>query len=390
MIRGRGHVDAVALRYELPDAAQLLLHLLKLRLDTLQLLTVLPGRSIHLLVQELHQVPDVGLCEDVGAKLIDDSVLDFLGVEPGGLACAAAPLHQGLADVVGVLAALGLGGGHGPATSLALEDAAEQVGAGRPPGVRMLRGTGAEQLLHPVELSLGYDGGVRVLHPHRRLAVLCGGSPDNGSRVGFVVEHGVDGGLEPLLAVDGGDALGVEGLGDVEDAFALESHIEDAPDHRVGGRVQLQPGALLRPVLDMDPLVAVGCVGGHPKASGRRLPHPPRNLLGKIFAVEFVHALDDGLQQPAGSGVLGLLGDGDHADAPPAQHGLEGDGVLALAGEPGEFPDEDFLEGGLGLAGRVQHLLELGPVCDAPALGLVHVLAADQVVVLLGVVPERP
>ena len=109
-----------------------------------------------------------------------------------------------------------------------------------------------------------------------------------------------------------------------------------------------------------------------------------------IFAVEFVHALDDGLQQPAGSGVLGLLGDGDHADAPPAQHGLEGDGVLALAGEPGEFPDENLLEGGLGLAGRVQHLLELGPVGDAPALGLVHVLAADQVVVLLGVVPERP
>ena len=200
----------------------------------------------------------------------------------------------------------------------------------------------------------------------------------------------MDGGLEPLLAVGGGDALGVEGLGDVEGALSLEGHVEDAPDHSVGGRVQLQLGALLRPVLDVDPLVAVGCVGGHPEASGRRLPHPPRNLLGKIFAVEFVHAFDDGLQQPAGSGVLGLLGDGDHADAPPAEHGLEGDGVLALSGKAAELPDEDFLEGGLGLAGRVQHLLELGPVGDAPALGLVHVLAADQVVVLLGVVPERP
>ncbi len=38
MVRGSGHVDAVALRYEVPDAAQLLLHLLKLRLDALQLL----------------------------------------------------------------------------------------------------------------------------------------------------------------------------------------------------------------------------------------------------------------------------------------------------------------------------------------------------------------
>ena len=221
VIRGRGHVDAVALGYEVPDSAQLLLHLLKLRLDALQLLTVLPGRSVHLLVQVLHQVSDVGLCEDVGAKLIDDGVLDFLGVEPGGLARAAALLHQGLTDVVGVLAALGLGGGHGPATGLALEDAAEQVGAGRPPGVRLLRGAGAEQLLHPPVLPLADDGGVRVLHPHGRLAVLCGGSPDNGSRVGFVVQHGVDGGLEPILAVDRGDALGVEGLGDVEDAPAL-------------------------------------------------------------------------------------------------------------------------------------------------------------------------
>ena len=72
------------------------------------------------------------------------------------------------------------------------------------------------------------------------------------------------------------------------------------------------------------------------------------------------------------------------------RHGLEGDGVLALAGEAGELPDEDLLEGGLRLAGLVQHLLELGPIGDAPALGLVHVLAGNQVAVLLGVVPERP
>ena len=45
-------------------------------------------------------------------------------------------------------------------------------------------------------------------------------------------------------------------------------------------------------------------------------------------------------------------------------------------------------KGDSGLAGLVQHFLELWPVGDAPALGLVHVLAGDQVVVLLGVVPE--
>ena len=62
-------------------------------------------------------------------------------------------------------------------------------------------------------------------------------------------------------------------------------------------------GALLRPVLDMDPLVSVGGVGGHPEAPGRRLPHSPRDLLREIFAVKFVHALDDGLKEPAGGGV---------------------------------------------------------------------------------------
>ena len=245
----------------MPDPAQLLLHLLKVRFDALQLLPVVTGRSVHLLVQELHQFSDVGLGEDVGAELIDDGGLDLLGAEPGGLAGAAAPLHQGLADVVGVLAALGLGGGHGLAAVLALEDAAEQVGAGGPARVRLLRGAGAEQLLHPPILLLADDGGMGVLNPDRRLAVLGGGSPDNGAGVGLVVQHGVDGGLEPLLAVDRGDALGVEGLGDVEDALALEGHVEDAPDHRVGGSVELQPGALLHPVLDVDPLVAVGGVG---------------------------------------------------------------------------------------------------------------------------------
>ena len=137
-------------------------------------------------------------------------------------------------------------------------------------------------------------------------------------------------------------------------------------------------------------LVAVGGVAGDPEASGRGLPHPPRDLLGKILAVELVHALDDGFEELAGGGVVGLLGDGDDADASPAEHGLEGDGVLPLAGEAGEFPDEDFLEGRLRLAGLVQHPLELGPVGDASALGLVHVLAGDEVAVLLGVVPERP
>ena len=47
----------------------------------------------------------------------------------------------------------------------------------------------------------------------------------------------------------------------------------------------------------------------------------------QILAVEFVHGLNDGLKEPAGGGVIGLLRDGHHANAPAPQHGLEGDGV---------------------------------------------------------------
>ena len=38
----------------------------------------------------------------------------------------------------------------------------------------------------------------------------------------------------------------------------------------------------------------------------------------------------------------------------------------------------------------VEHPSELGPVGDAAALGLVDVLAGDEVAVLVGVVPQRP
>ena len=82
-----------------------------------------------------------------------------------------------------------------------------------------------------------------------------------------------------------------------------------------------------------------------------------------------------------------MLGDGDDADALAPQHGLEGHGVLPLSGEARELPDQNHLERGGGLAALVDHLAELGPVGDAAALGLVHVLAGHGVAVGLGEVP---
>ena len=167
-----------------------------------------------------------------------------------------------MADVVGVLATLGLGCGHGFATGLALGQPAQQVAAGDAAGVHLLRGAGLHHSGDAPEHLLGDDGGVCVLDAHGGSAVLGVGSPDHGTCVRLVGEHEVDGGLEPLLAVGSGDALGVEGLGDIEGAFALEGHVEDAAGHGVGGRVQLQLGALRGPILDMDPLVAVGSWSG--------------------------------------------------------------------------------------------------------------------------------
>ena len=196
--------------------------------------------------------------------------------------------------------------------------------------------------------------------------------------------------LGPELSRRAGDALVVEGAGDVQHPPTGFGHVKGALDDTGRILVGFQGGALLGPVLDVDLAESIGHPAGDPEAPGRRLPHPPRDLLGQIFAVEFVHALDDGLHELAGGGVVGVLGDGDDPDALAPEHGLEGDGVLPLAGEAAEFPDQNLLEGGIGLGGFVDHLAELGAVGDAPALGLVHVLAGDNVTVLLGVVPERP
>ena len=185
----------------------------------------------------------------------------------------------------------------------------------------------------------------------------------------------MDAGLAPELSLGAQDALAVEGPGDVRHSVAGLGKVEDALDHTRGIRVGLQGGPLLGAVLHHHPVVAEGGVAGDPEAARGGLPHPSRDLLGQILAVEFVHALDDGLHQLAGGGVVGVLGDGDDSNSLAPEHGLEGDGVLPLAGEAGELPDQNLPEWGTGLGGRVDHLAELRPIGDATALGLIHVLA---------------
>ena len=85
-----------------------------------------------------------------------------------------------------------------------------------------------------------------------------------------------------------------------------------------------------------------------------------------------------------------MLGDGDDSNSLAPEHGLEGVGVFSLAGEAGECANENDLKGSLRLTAILDHLPELGPVDDAAALCLVHVLAGDGIAVGFGEVLERP
>ena len=296
-LRGVGHVQVGGLD-KVPDAVHLPLDFFQLGFDGFQVLPLLPCHAVHLLVQQPHQVAYVALGENILADVGDDDVLETLGIQPGRVAGSAALFEEGLADVVGVLAALGFGGGEGLVAGFALGEAAEQVRAGGAAGMGYFRSPRLQEPSDPMELFGRHDGGEGVFHADRLLAVLGVGSPDQGAGVGFVGEHLVDGGLAPLLAPGGGDALGVEGLEDVQGGPALEGQVKDAADHGVVGRVEFQPGPLLGPVLDIDPLVAVGGVGGHPEAARGGFAHSPHNLLGK------------GISYPINtknSGTLGVL-----------------------------------------------------------------------------------
>ncbi|MCY4614990.1 MAG: hypothetical protein OXC71_01160 [Chloroflexi bacterium] len=231
---------------------------------------------------------------------------------------------------------------------------------------------------------------MRVLDAHRRQAVLRVDTPDEGPGVRLVREHAMDRGLEPSLAPRTSHTLAIECLGDVQRALALKRHVEDAPDDGLCGRTRFQSGPRSAAILDLNPRIPVGGIRSDPEATGRGLAHPAHDLLGQVLAVELIHTLDDRLHELAGWGVVGVLGDGDDADAAPAQHRLEGDGVLPLPGETRELPDKDLLEGRIVGTGSVQHLPELRAVGDAAALRLVDVLADHDVAVLLGVVAQRP
>ena len=391
LAHARQHVADVQLGrlHEVVEPVEAAAHVGQLRFDRLQLLAPLAGDDVQLLADEAHEVADVGLGEDVGADLVDDEALEAPRVEAGRVAGVASALEQRLADVVGELPALGVLPGEGAPAALAAHEPAQQVGAADAARVGAPRGAGAHVRLDAAEQLLRDDRREGVLDTHGRGTVAGVEAPQQRARVNDVGEEDVDAVLRPGASRRVGNAVVVEGAGDLRDALPGLGKREDALRDGSGVRVGLEPRTLLGAVLDVDLLVAVRRAAGDPEAAGGGFAHAARDLLRKIFGVELVDALDDRLHELAGGGVVGVLRDGDDADAASAQHRLEGDRVLALAGEARELPDEDLLEGGILAARLVEHPAELRPVGDASALRLVDVLADDQVVVLLCVVPQR-
>ena len=93
-------------------------------------------------------------------------------------------------------------------------------------------GAGTHLLVHLAELGLGDDGREGFLHPDRVSLVPGASSPEQGSGVSLVSEDDVDAVLGPEPSGGVGDALAVQGAGDIEDAVSSLGHIEDALDHR--------------------------------------------------------------------------------------------------------------------------------------------------------------
>ena len=91
-----------------------------------------------------------------------------LAFEPRRGAGLLAGLDEGLADVVGVLATLRLGGRERSATALALHQPAQQIGAGGAAGMDDLRSAGLDEFLHALELFPAHYRGDRALDAHRR------------------------------------------------------------------------------------------------------------------------------------------------------------------------------------------------------------------------------
>jgi len=250
--------------------------------------------------------------------------------------------------------------------------------------------------------------------------------PDEVAPIRRVLQHGLDRGEAPDVSYRARDALGVERRSDGGEAQAVQAHSEDILDHLNTGRIrQHQPGlaflaglgqrlalgvgglefAVLvihlahaaRAEADAEQHRAVGredfavvAVGRCPAGVGlalQRTELAPQYVLRQADGVLAVLELLDGAEHVAVDAVPGevVLRDRQHLHVGlPQQVAI----VLGLGHvaprEPVAVPDGDGPE--VAPSGVGDHALESGPLVGRRAAnGVVHVLADDPVVVLLGV-----
>ena len=98
--------------------------------------------------------------------------------------------------------------------------------------------------------------------------------------------------------------------------------------------------------------------------------------------MEPVHPLDDGFQELAGRGVVGLFGDGDYPVALLRSMDSKATACSLLRVSRENFQTRISLNGALGLPASSVIPVNWGPVVYSSAFGLVRVLTGDYLSVL--------
>ena len=214
---------------------------------------------------------------------------------------------------------------------------------------------------------MGDDGGYALRHYNVPVGVL----PDIAAVVQKVLDAVVSQGLSPCVL----RALLVQIVPDFLHGRALGIPFEGFQHKGGGQRVELEILLAVDGVTDgQGAAVILGFEGV--------LRHAPNYLLGQIGGVIFGIPLQHALQNNALGPIGNDLGGGHHLDPVLFQCGLVPGAVVAVPGEPVQFPDNHHVKE--PSAAVLHHVLELRTVVRLGGKGPVNVVPQDGNAVLLG------
>ena len=198
------------------------------------------------------------------------------------------------------------------------------------------------------------DGFVFAWRDHGRQSAFGALAPDDEAAVFALVDDVRDGVAGPLFGLGFAkerfgrrDPVLVQAVPDFLLAAAGFGLFDDPPYDGGGYWVDDENVVVVVAVffLNLLQLVAVGCpIAGLVAALGNLALAVP-DFLAEVVGVELVNVLDDILHEPASGRVIGLLLDGDDADAALLEPVLVDSAVNAVARETRELLDQDGVEG---------------------------------------------